>query len=141
MPASQASLEPRKFLLALVADLAQDMNYFPYFKAAHREVHLFFWGLKQNPKHRPFVDDFLFDTNGNYPHCEEIDELLQEFQLSGVLSRRNPTYRFNDICITSSPSGQQFKGNLSPEQAETYKEILELFKRGLGVRKPKSECS
>jgi hypothetical protein len=137
VPASQASLESRKFLLALVADLTQDENYLPCFKAAHREMHLFFWQLNQNPEYRPFVEDLLFDTNGNFPHCEQIDELLQEFQLSGILSRPNPTYRFNDITITSSPSGDEFKRNLSREQEETYKEILELFKRDLGVRKRK----
>jgi len=27
------------------------------------------------------VADLLFDTNGNYPYCDRIDELLQEFQL------------------------------------------------------------
>ena len=124
-------------MLALVADLAQDKNYAGCFKGAHRELHLFFWRLRQNQEYKSFVEDLLFDSNGNYPHCEQIDELLQEFQLSGVISRPNPTYKFNDISITSSPSGDEFKRNLSPTQLESYHKILELFKRDLGVPTPK----
>lgn len=120
-----------------MADLAQDKNFSRCFKAAHREMHLFFWSLSQTAEYRPFVEDLLFDANGNFPHCEQIDELLQEFQLSGVLSRPNPTYRFNDIAITSSPSGEEFKRNLSEKQRESYHRILDLFKQELGVPAPK----
>jgi hypothetical protein len=137
VPASNATIEPRKFLLALVADLAQDKNFRGSFKAAHRELHLFFWKLRQAADYRPFVEDLLFDANGNFPHCEQLDELLQEFQLSGVLSRPNPTYKFNDIAITSSPSGDEFKRNLSDKQRDIYHRILEMFKRDLGVPAPK----
>jgi hypothetical protein len=137
VPASNATIEPRKFLLALVADLAQDKNFRACFKAAHRELHLFFWKLKQAADYMPFVEDLLFDANGNFPHCEQLDELLQEFQLSGVLSRPNPTYKFNDICITNSPSGDEFKRSLSDRQRQMYLSILDMFKHELGVPAPK----
>jgi hypothetical protein len=123
----------RRLLLALLVDLAKDKNYVN-FTGAHRRLHEFFWQLKTTPKYAPFVEDFLFDTNGNYPHAEQLDELLQELQLSGVLSRRNPTYRYNDIGISTNPSADEFKAALSSEQLAAYNEILHQFKETLGVR-------
>ncbi len=131
---STASTDTRKFLLALLVDLALDRNFNKCFKAAHRELHHFFWRLKKDQRFACFVEDLLFDTNGNYPHCDQIDELLQELQLSGVLSRPNPTYRYHDIGIGESPSATEFKASLSPEQMNSYKLVVEEFKRDLGIR-------
>jgi len=130
---SETSLRVREFLLALFADLVSDKNWQNCFKAAHRELHRFFWELAQDEDRKAFVAELLFDTNGNFPHSEQIDELLQEFQLSGVLSRPNPTYRYNDIAIASSPVGEEFKERLSPEQRKAYEEALDSFKNRLGV--------
>ncbi len=131
------TLEPRKFVLSLLIDLATDLNFKQCFKAAHRELHHFFWRIRQDPQSACFVDDFLFDINGNYPHCQQIDELLQELQLSGVLSRPNPTYKYHDIAVTESPSAEEFKASLSTDQARAYEKVLDSFKHDLGVsRKP-----
>jgi hypothetical protein len=126
-------LDVRKFLLALFTDLAADKNYSKCFRAARKELHRFFWRIRQDDRRKVFVEALLFDTNGNYPHCQEIDELLQEFQLSGVLSRPNPTYKYNDIAITGTPSATEFKVRLSPEEKQLYAEILDEFKKELGV--------
>ena len=124
----------RKFLIALFADLASDKNFKRCFKDAHRELHRFFWAIKQNERSKYFVEDLLFDRNGTFPHSEEIDELLQEFQLSGILSRPNPTYKYNDIAITNSPFAEEFRNSLTAEQKDLYEEILKKFKEELGVR-------
>jgi hypothetical protein len=129
-----ASFDARTLLLALLVDLAADKNFKSCFKAAHRDLHHFFWTLKQEERSRPFVQDLLFDTNGNYPHSEQIDELLQELQLSGVLTRPNPTYRYNDIAITRSSAADQFRKRLSLDQEGVYKDILKRFQDNLGVR-------
>jgi hypothetical protein len=126
--------DARKLLLALLVDLAADRNFRPCFKAAHRQLHQFFWELREDPASRVFVQDLLFDTNGNYPHSEQIDQLLQEFQLSGVLSRPNPTYKYNDIAITESPIVVDLKASLPPDQLEQYDKILGRFKSELGVK-------
>lgn len=130
---SKTSQISRQLLLALLTDLAGDKNYKRCFKAAHKELHYFFWNLKSKESSKYFVEDLLFDTNGNFPHSEQIDELLQEFQLSGILSRPNPTYRYNDITITQSPSSEEFKKNLSAERLTVYEEILREFKKELGI--------
>lgn len=124
----------RYFLLSLLVDLANDKNFRRCFKAAHRELHNFFWRMKQNDETKGFVSDLLFDTNGNFPHSEKVDEILQEFQLSGILSRPNPTYRYNDIAITNSPSAEEFRSNLNTEARMAYDRVLEDFKTELGVR-------
>ena len=123
----------REFLLSLILDLAVDKNYKSCFKAAHKELHYFFWNLKKNENYKYFINDILFDTNGNFPHSEQIDDLLQEFQLSGILSRPNPTYRFNDITINHSPSAERFKNNLTPDMKNKYDEVFNEFKKELGV--------
>ena len=130
---SNKSQISRKFLLALLSDLANDKNYKKCFKAAHKVLHFFFWKLKENETSKDFVKDLLFDTNGNFPHSEQIDELLQEFQLSGIISRPNPTYKYNDISITSSPFAEELKKDLTPEQKDAYDRTLKEFKEELGV--------
>lgn len=127
------SLNLRELLLSLFADLANDKNFKPCFKASHKVLHQFFWEFSQDEETKPFVADVLFDANGNYPYSYQIDELLQEFQLSGVLSRPNPTYKYNDIAVTSSSYAEQFKKNLSPNQKIVYEKILSNFKEKLGV--------
>lgn len=124
----------RELLLSLLVDVANDKNYKRCFKAAHKELHYFFWKLKREENQKNFVKDLLFDTNGNFPHSEQIDELLQEFQLSGILSRPNPTYRYNDIAITYSPIAEEFKTSLTSENKNLYESILEKFKEELGVQ-------
>lgn len=131
---STTSIDTRKFLLALLVDLAGDPNFNKCFKAAHRDLHHFFWQVKQGDQSACFVEDLLFDTNGNYPHCDQIDELLQELQLSGVLSRPNPTYRYHDIGVHESPFAEEFKASLSPDQMKSYEQVVEGFKRDLGIR-------
>lgn len=131
---SNPSLNVREFLLSLFADLANDKNFEPRFKGDHKAVHQFFWTFTQDDKTKPFVVELFFDANGNYPYSEQIDELLQEFQLSGVLSRPNPTYKYNDIAITSRSYADEFKKTLSPDQKSIYEKILDIFKEKLGVR-------
>lgn len=138
MTASQVQrLDFRQFLLSLFADLARDQNFRCCFKANHRELHEFFWSLKQDDPGKDFVEDLLFDRNGNYAHCDEVDELLQEFQLSGVLARPNPTYKFNDIALSSGSYAEDFRKGLTPEQLEKYHAVLTRFKEELGVRAPR----
>lgn len=130
---SNPSLKVREFLLSLFADLANDKNFRPCFKGDHKALQRFFWTLAQDDNTKPFVVDLLFDANGNYPYSEQIDELLQVFQLSGVLSRPNPTYKYNDIALISRSYADEFKRTLSPDQESIYEKIFASFKEELGV--------
>jgi len=134
MPTTSTGRDARAFLAALLVDIVKDKNFRHRFKAGHRQVHQFFWSLQQDERSRCFVEDLLFDTNGNFPHSEQIDELLQEFQLAGVLSRPNPTYRYNDITIKHSSMEKTFKDGLSGEQKAAYESIVTKFKDELGER-------
>jgi hypothetical protein len=136
--ASAPAVDVRKFLLALLADLPLDRNYDPpRFIDAHRDIHIFFWQLKQRRDTKIFVQDLLFDTNGNYPHCEQIDEFLQEFQLSSLISRQNPAYKYNDVGIANTPYGDEFRRDLGEPLRIVYDGILKEFRSALGVRATK----
>ncbi len=133
------AVDIRNFLLALLADLPLDRNYDPpRFIDAHRDIHIFFWHLKQRQDTKLFVQDLLFDTNGNYPHCEQLDELLQEFQLSSLISRQNPAYKYNDIGIANAPYGDEFRRSLGEPLRTVYDGILKEFRSTLGVRATKA---
>jgi len=127
-------IDVRRFLLALCADVVADLNFERRFKSGHRDVHRFFWRLSQAETTRVFVAQLLFDVNGNYPYSSQIDELLQEFQLSGLLARPNPTYRYNDICSPMRSYGDEFRKELSPDEEKSYRAILDTFKKELCVK-------
>ncbi len=133
----EAQSDIRGFVLGLVVDLASDRNFRPSFRAAHKDLHRFFWQLKEEER-SPFVSQLLFDTNGNYPMSEALDELLHEFQLSGVLSRPNPAYKFNDVAVSNSAFADEFKQNLTPDLKRTYEEVSKRFRDKLGVREQRA---
>ena len=130
--AAGPSISLRDFLLALFADLACDHRYAPSFAGNHREIHRFFWRLSREARFHDFVAEALFDTNGSYPHAARIDELLREFQLSGVLSRPNPTYRYHDIALTTDSYAAQLRERLGEQQREAFTLALARFKEELG---------
>jgi hypothetical protein len=132
--AQDAQFDIRRFVLALVVDLASDKNFKPSFRAAHKKLHGFFWQLKKDEHVRPFVSELLFDTNGNYPMSETLDELLHEFQLSGVLCRPNPAYKFNDVSVNKSALADEFKRALTSDLKRSYEEVSKRFREDLGVR-------
>lgn len=128
------TVDVRRFLLALFADVAADRNFEQRFKSGHRDIHGFFWRLSKDEETKFFVEELFFDVNGNYPHSSQIDELLQEFQLSGLLARPNPTYRYNDISFASRAYAEDFRKELSPKEQQSYSKILEAFEKELCVR-------
>jgi len=132
-PTTVETIDIRRFVLALLSDVAADRNFERRFKSGHRDLHRFFWRLAQDEPTKAFVAQLLFDVNGNYPYSSQIDELLQEFQLAGLLARPNPTYRYNDISFTTPTYADEFRKGLSPEEQSDYSKILERFKAELCV--------
>lgn len=126
-------VDTRLFVLALLSDVAGDRRCGSRFKSGHQDIHVFFWGLSREPETEPLVGGLLFDTNGTYPYSLEIDELLQEFQLSGLLARPNPTYRYNDIKFSTPEYSVELKKALSTEQKNAYDQVVERFKQKLCV--------
>lgn len=134
---TDAPVDVRRFVLALCSEVVFDKNYENRFRSAHRDMHRFFWRLSQDPETSRFVAGLLFDTNGSYPHCEELDELFQELQLSGLLARPNPTYRYNDITFSAYSYVEHLMRELSTDEQATYKKkVVDSFKRELGLHVP-----
>ena len=130
-------IDVKRFLLALFSDVVADFRFERRFKSGHRDLHRFFWLLSREESTRPFVSQLLFDVNGNYPHSLQLDELFQELQLSGLLARPNPTYRYNDICFTTRSYADELQKELSPEEKDAYEKILHAFENELCVKRTK----
>ena len=42
----------------------------------------------------------MFDENGHMPYSEDLDSIIQDFQVSGVINKLNPG--FNTVIINKS---------------------------------------
>ena len=84
-----ARIDFQSFLLALFVELVHDANYQNGFKFDHQLFHEFFYKLKLYPRNDSFVEELMFDTNGTYPTSAQIDVILRQFHLSGILIWRS----------------------------------------------------
>jgi len=77
-------------------------------------------------------DDLLFDTNGGYPFCEKLDEILSEFQLSGIIGSKNPILKEYSIDIGGIEEKEVYD-YVSPKDVPNIKKLADLFVSNLGV--------
>ena len=56
-----------------------------------------FYEAKLDARFSGLLRDFLFDTNGDSPYCEELDDLLLNKHIAGVVGLPNPTWSENRI--------------------------------------------
>lgn len=57
----------------------------------HENIHRCFFQLKnQFPN---YFQRLTFDTNGHYPYSKDLDCILQDFQLCGIINKLNPTFK------------------------------------------------
>jgi hypothetical protein len=64
-----------------------------YYSAIHTE----FFKLKST--HPDYFSRLLFDNNGHIPFSEDLDSIIQDFQVAGMISKKNP--RFTTLIINS----------------------------------------
>lgn len=61
------------------------------FTGNHEEIHKNFYQLKQHfPEH---FSRLSFNTNGHYPVSKDLDSILQDFQVCGIINKLNPKFR------------------------------------------------
>ena len=61
------------------------------FTGNHEKIHRCFYGLKNQ-----FPDYFqrlTFDVNSHYPYSKDLDSILQDFQVCGIINKLNPTFK------------------------------------------------
>jgi hypothetical protein len=113
-------------LLALILESSKEIN---SFKRSWTEIHSFFYQMKKNDEFSNLFENFLFDNNGPYPYCEKIDEILSEFQLTGIISSPNPILKEYTINIKKEIDEQNFSFNF---EIEKIKKLSTLFSKNLG---------
>ncbi|MCJ7449699.1 MAG: hypothetical protein MUO72_18650 [Bacteroidales bacterium] len=68
------------------------------FTSNHEQLHRNFYRLKKDfPQ---YFERLTFDTNGHYPYSEDLDSILQDFQICGIINKLNPKFRtiiFNEV--------------------------------------------
>lgn len=92
-------VSPRHVLIGIAHYLPKDRRWF----RDDSKLHAFFYRqkMKYGDKRRigfRLLRNFLFDTNGTYPVCEELTQALASFILSGLLIPRGATsldYQFS----------------------------------------------
>lgn len=135
MPQSRETcpLDFEEFVLAFLSQISADDNYQSRLKSDRIALHRFFWELRQEGTIKDWVSDIFFDTNGTYPHSDEIDELFQELQLCGLLGRENPSYRYSDIKFKDRSYFKRLKDCVPEEKREPIDEAVKEFKNLFGI--------
>lgn len=64
-------------------------------KNYYSNIHNAFYQLKL--KHPTFFDRLFFDTNGHLPYSKDLNDIIQDFQVSGLVNKLNPG--FNTLII------------------------------------------
>lgn len=64
-------------------------------KNYYAHIHNAFFKLKKG--HPNYFDRLLFDTNGHIPYSKDINDIIQDFQVSGLVNKLNPG--FNTLII------------------------------------------
>ncbi len=99
-----------EFLTLLLASLtmASDESVGPvvYLREDPQTLHNVFFKLRQDfSKQFPPLQDLHFITAGSFPYSPDLTEALDNLQLSGVLSRLNPSYdKFSPKSFKDSPT-------------------------------------
>ncbi len=61
------------------------------FTGNHERIHRNFYSLK---KHYPeYFHRLSFDENNHYPYSRDLDAILQDFQICGIINKLNPTFK------------------------------------------------
>jgi len=61
------------------------------FTGNHEKIHRSFYELKL--RHPKYFQRLAFNTNNYYPYSKELDAILQDFQVCGIINKLNPTFK------------------------------------------------
>jgi hypothetical protein len=116
----------------LLAMLLESSGKIKSFKRSWTKVHSFFFEMKQTEEFSDLFIDFLFDTNGPYPYCEKLDEILSEFQLTGIIGSSNPMLREYLINVNKQDT-KDLSFSLSAEELSKIEKLANAFSKNVGI--------
>jgi len=86
----------------------------------YSHIHEAFFKLKK--KHPELFSRLFFDINGHIPYSKELDSIIQDLQISGVINKLNPG--FNTLIINTSET-KSLIDNYQDEVPEIREEEFE----------------
>lgn len=125
--AGETSMEKNnEVILAIILESSKGIR---SFTRSWTKLHQFFYKISQDPKYSDLFEDLLFDTNGPIPFSEEIDEILGELQLSGIIGSPNPVLKVYSINVTYSDIEKRIDDfyTLPDEVMDNIKDIASKF--------------
>lgn len=105
----------------ITAIILESSNNVQSFKRSLTSIHQFFYDISTTPEFSSLFEDLLFDTNGQSPFCEELDEILTELQSCDIIGSPNPFLKDYTIKIK--------KSNLTDDIFSFDPEIEDLIKK------------
>ena len=115
------AMRPRKVLIGIGYHLPEGRKGFMH--SANKFPVFFYLRKKRFPD---VLGEFMFDSNGQYPICEELDEDVSSLTLSGILvsSISSRYYQFHPAVRLSY---ERLAQEISPEQARDLAQIAREF--------------
>lgn len=114
----------------IMAIILESSNEIKSFKRSLRSIHKFFYDMSKNPDFSSLFENLLFDTNGQSPFCEELDEILTELQSCDIIGSPNPFLKEYTIKI-KKPNLDNTIFSFDPKVKVLIKEIATNFSNEL----------
>lgn len=83
----------------IMAIILESSNEIQSFSRSLTSIHQFFYDISITSEFSSLFKDLLFDTNGQSPFCEELDEILTELQSCDIIGSPNPFLKDYTIKI------------------------------------------
>ena len=114
----------------IMAIILESSNEIRSFKRSLKSIHKFFYDMSLRPDFSSLFEHLLFDTNGQSPFCEELDEILTELQSCDIIGSPNPALKEYTIKIKKTDlDGEIF--SFDSKVDELIKKIATNFSREL----------
>jgi hypothetical protein len=114
----------------ITAIILESSNEIQSFKRSWTSIHQFFYDISKTPGFSTIFEDLLFDTNGQSPFCEELDEILTELQSCDIIGSPNPFLKDYTIKIKKTNLNKDVF-SFNPEVEELIKKIANEFSNKL----------
>lgn len=110
----------------IMAIILESSNEIQSFKRSLKSIHKFFYDMSIIPDFSSLFENLLFDTNGQSPFCEELDEILTELQSCDIISSPNPFLKEYTIKIRKTDLDSKIF-SFDPKIEELIKKIATKF--------------
>ena len=114
----------------IMAIILESSNEIQSFSRSLTSIHKFFYDISTNSEFSSLLKDLLFDTNGQSPFCEELDEILTELQSCDIIGSPNPFLKDYTIKIKKTDLRDDIF-SFNPDVEEMIKKIAKDFSNKL----------